>query len=474
LNTYRAATQSITMDEAYCWREIISRAPDSLFSVYDACYHVLHTWLCWVSVSLFGLGEFSLRLPGLIAGFFYLAAVYRLSHLLFGSSARMVVGVVVLSTNPLILDHLSIARGYGMALAFFALAFLDVLRWLTARSEAHRLKRAGVLLGLAAGSNLTFALPAAALVAMTAALDAATTRRLPWRIAERPGAPAVVVAFAIVILPLAHAKPGSFYFGASTLAISFDTLVHPSIAHSDDLRPEWVKYAEWTGVPALFAGLVGGAVVIVRRRRVNAAAFATVLSVGGLVISLAALMAAHTVAGVLYPWSRTGIYLVWLFLAGFAAVWAGSGSRLFAGACIALAVLFAMQIEASYYSEFREDADMRTLMKRVARLPGPHRIAASFELDTVVDFYRTRYRLNDWPYLKRLDEAKDADVYILMPKDGRVIAQRNLRVVWTGPISGVVVAMRTYLPGTIGTNITESTERCLMRPSMSFVRRIRA
>jgi hypothetical protein len=474
LNTYRAATQSITMDEAYCWREIISRAPDSLFSVYDACYHVLHTWLCWGSVSLFRLSEFSLRLPGLIAGFFYLAAVYRLSRLLFGSSVRLVIGVALLSTHPLILDHLSIARGYGMALAFFAWAFHDVICWLLARSETRRLPRAGLLLGLSIGSNLTFALPAAALIAMTAALDAGQTRRLPWRIAERLGAPALVVAFAIVILPLAHAKPGAFYFGAESLAASLNTLVHPSLAHYADLRPEWVKWAEWTIVPALFVALIAKAAGIARRRRVNAATMATVLSVGGLLTCLSALIAAHATAGVLYPWSRTGIYLIWFFLVGCAAVWAGSSSRVFAVACTALAVLFAMQIEVSYYTEFREDADMRTLMRRVAALPGPHRLAASFELDTVVDFYRARYRMDDWLYLKGREPAPDADVYILLPKDSRIVAQQNLRVVWTGRVSGVVVAMRGHRPGTIGTKRTGSTARCLMRPSVPFVRRMRA
>jgi membrane-bound metal-dependent hydrolase YbcI (DUF457 family) len=250
--------------------------------------------------------------------------------------------------------------------------------------------------------------------------------------------------------------------------------VHPSLAHYADLRPEWVKYAEWTIVPVLFAALVAGAAGIARTRRVNAAAFAAALSVGGLLTCLAALMAAHAMAGVLYPWSRTGIYLVWFFLVGCAAVWGGSSSRVFAVACTALAVLFAMQIEVSYYSEFREDADMRTLMRRVAALPGPHRLAASFELDTVVDFYRVRYRMDDWLYLKRQDPAADADIYILLPKHSRIIAQRHLRVVWTGHISGVIVAMRDYRPGTIGTKRTGSTARCLMRPSVPLVRRIRA
>jgi hypothetical protein len=439
LNTYRAAAQSITMDEAWCWREIINKAPGSLLTTYDACYHVLHTWLCWVAVSMFGLSEFTLRLPGLIAGFFYLAAVYRLARMLFGSGARLTVAVVLLSANPLILDHLSIARGYGMALAFFAWAFYDVLRWRMARSETRRLARAGALLGLAIAANLTLAVPSAALAVMVAVLEARQARKWPWMVIERIGTPAVVIAFAIVILPLSHAKAADFYFGAPVLASSLNTLAHPSLAHFSDLRPEWLKYVEWTVLPAVFVALVAGAAAMLRRGAENAASFAAELSVGGLVMSLAALIAAHHIAGVLYPWGRTGIYLIWFFLAGCAAVWAG-GARMFEVVCVALAVMFAAQIDASYYSEFREDADMRAVMRRVAALEGSRGLAGSLELATVVDFYRARCGLQRVSALQPVSETQDAAIYILLPKHRNVIERRRLRVLWVGPISGVILA----------------------------------
>jgi hypothetical protein len=439
LNAYRAATQSITIDEAWCWREFINKAPGSLLTTYDACYHVLHTWLCWAAVSTFGLSEFTLRLPGLIAGFFYLAAVHRLARLLFASEARATLAIIVLASNPLILDHLSIARGYGMALAFFAWAFLDVLRWLISPSEAQRLARAGALLGFAIAANLTFAVPSVALAATVAMLEARRTRKWPWMVIERIAPPCIAIAFSIVIFPLSHAKAADFYFGAADLASSLNTLVHPSLAHFSDLRPEWLKYIEWTVLPVVFLALLAGIAAILQRGAENAASFAAELSAGGLVMSLAALAAAHHFAGVLYPWGRTGIYLIWFLLASCVAT-SASGARLFDMVCLALATAFILQIEYSYYGEFREDADMRAVMKRVRGLGRAQPLAGSLELATVVDFYRARCGLQNVSALYPVSEAQDAAVYILLPKHQDVLERRRLRVLWVGPISGVILA----------------------------------
>jgi hypothetical protein len=439
LNIYRAATQSITIDEAWCWREFINKAPGALFTTYDACYHVLHTWLCWAAVSIFGLSEFTLRLPGLIAGFFYLAAVYRLARLLFTSEARAAVAVIVLSANPLILDHLSIARGYGMALAFFAWAFHDVLRWLIAPSEARRLARAGALLGFAIAANLTFTVPSAALAATVVTLEARRTRKWPWMVIERIAPPCIAIAFAIVIFPLSHAKASDFYFGAPDLASSLNTLVHPSLAHFSDLRPEWLKYIEWTVLPVVLLALLAGIAALLQHGAENAASFAAELSTGGLLMSLAALIAAHHIAGVLYPWGRTGIYLIWFLLAGCVAI-SASGARLFDIVCVALAAAFILQIESSYYGEFREDADMRAVMQRIGELDRGRPLAGSLELATVVDFYRARCGLQSVPALQPVSAAHSGAIYILLSKHRDIIERRHLRVLWVGPVSGVILA----------------------------------
>ena len=50
LSVYRAATQSITVDEAFVYLEFLDRPWQALFEKYDAAHHVLHTCLSWLIV----------------------------------------------------------------------------------------------------------------------------------------------------------------------------------------------------------------------------------------------------------------------------------------------------------------------------------------------------------------------------------------------------------------------------------------
>ena len=99
-----------------------------------------------------------MRLPSLLGGMLYLAMALRLARLLFGAGPAAFLCVALLGLNPFILDFLSAARGYGMALAFLLCALDQMVRYLGDGGEA-RLYRAPVALALAVAANLTFAVP---------------------------------------------------------------------------------------------------------------------------------------------------------------------------------------------------------------------------------------------------------------------------------------------------------------------------
>ncbi|RPI15062.1 MAG: hypothetical protein EHM65_04290, partial [Acidobacteriales bacterium] len=107
VNVFRAWTQSITADEAFTHGLFLGGFWDALFNSFDACHHVLHTILCKLSISLFGLSEFTLRIPSLLGGVLYLLAAFRLSRHLFGEGPLFLLSTGLLSLNPLILDMLS-------------------------------------------------------------------------------------------------------------------------------------------------------------------------------------------------------------------------------------------------------------------------------------------------------------------------------------------------------------------------------
>src|SRR5471032_3022245 len=130
VNVYRAATQSVTPDEARTYNRFVGPPLREAFRVMTANNHVLNTLLAILSTSYFHLTDLALRLPSVLCGGLYLWAVYRLSRRTFGTGLLCLAAVALLSLNPLVLDYLSAARGYGMALAFWMWALELMLEYL--------------------------------------------------------------------------------------------------------------------------------------------------------------------------------------------------------------------------------------------------------------------------------------------------------------------------------------------------------
>ena len=84
-----------------------------MFTFFDANHHFLNTLLMYLSTSLFGVSEWSMRLPALAGAALYFAAVYRLCRYAFGDGYTFLLSVALLTLNPLILDFMVVARGYA-------------------------------------------------------------------------------------------------------------------------------------------------------------------------------------------------------------------------------------------------------------------------------------------------------------------------------------------------------------------------
>jgi len=276
INIFRAATQSITTDEAFTYNLFLNGDWRRLFSQpYDACHHVLHTILTKISISIFGLSEFTLRLPSLVGGLLYLAAARRICLEAFGSRRRMLIVFCLLALNPLILDFMSAARGYGLALAWFLWALYHVLRYTGGERTPGRIYGAALCLSLAVASNLTLAVPGICLAIFFFILLAQEGR---WAEAvDQFIVPGVVTCFVIVILPLLKASRDKFYFGAETFKGALESLLMLSFYHHAVAPPlAWVipRREVWLGlftswiVPAvLVCGPLGAALVVFSARR---------------------------------------------------------------------------------------------------------------------------------------------------------------------------------------------------------------
>jgi hypothetical protein len=239
-NVYRGGHQSITIDEAYTYHTHVAAWKFWTFSEYTANNHVLNTLLGKLSVSLFGLSELTLRLPSLIGGLLYFVVIFRLSRFLFGHSGWFLLSVTLNCLNPLILDFLSVARGYGMGLAFFCLGLFYCLEYLAAGQSLKQALaiKAGAALGLAVAAQLTYAVPTIALVGVF--LGVVIGRRLrakqdlTWQNVLRPPLLLILAVTATIVVllawPIRNARPGDFYVGVPAFRNTVESLVAGSLS----------------------------------------------------------------------------------------------------------------------------------------------------------------------------------------------------------------------------------------------------
>jgi len=181
INGYRAVEQSVTYDEAWNYLFLAVGPWASIFLQYDAGNHVLHSILIKLTCGLLGSSQLALRLPSLLAGLVFLINAMRLSRLLAPRSRMFpVLSFLALSINPLVLDYLSMARGYSLALAMFSCATLEALGLASGPApRARRFLFLGVFLALAVSSNLTFLFPSAAVFLVLALMIGLRDRKAP-------------------------------------------------------------------------------------------------------------------------------------------------------------------------------------------------------------------------------------------------------------------------------------------------------
>jgi hypothetical protein len=482
MNVYRAIHQSITVDEAFTFDYYIVNPFNWILLVYSTNNHVLHTLLCRLSVKTLGISELTMRLPSLLGGLLYLVFVYKLCRHLFRNQWTFLLAVAALTLNPFIMDYLSVARGYGMALGFFIAALYFVIRFFDDEPPADkRVTTGAILLGLSISANLIFLFPGAALAGMLTLLRLVNAKRdglwkrLGW-VTARVWLPLVITAGLFVAIPVSHQKDGTFrpdLYGKDTLIDTTRSVVGPSLFHqygpydpaatpanverSIEIVTRWV-------VPFAVALVLAMAIPISWRwlrdrdlRRLGSLDRTYLLIGAVLAISLGMLIAARYIAGFLYPLDRTAIYLAalltleWMLLIekGAALPRLGRATGLLAAAPMAIAILlFLRGFTTSYYYQWRYDAGTQRIFQLLREdnrfsAGNPMRVGVTWMLDFSFNFYRHMYQADWMEKVMRTPppEAGGYDYYVLLPENDEPTRKLGLRVIYRDPISGQELAV---------------------------------
>jgi hypothetical protein len=404
----RAVSQSVTPGEAWNYDRYIGASWQDALASFDSNNHVLNTILVRISTWRIHLTELSLRLPSLLCGGLYLAAVYRLARRCFGDGAMFLVVAGLLTLNPMVMDAMSEARGYGMALAAWMWALDLVLESLESFSP-QKLNLAGVLLGLSVAASLAFAAPAVALILVAAA----------WlgkrRVAFLPHL-AILTAFTFLVIPLNHAEMEIVTTGAASLRQTVGFLAANSFGNASTVLT-WIVYLAGAAV-AIWA-----AIFALRRRDPL-----TYLAGGSLVVTLLLLWIAHRFGHAAFP-EAGAIYLVPVVTLFLAAIPARQTAFLILGTlCVAH---YAESIQLPYRAAGRlENGREVAKTLRNAAMKRAVTIATSVETEPIIEYYKRRYKQGNWQVIERFKPEGGYHFYVLTPDDASIVDARRLTVLY--------------------------------------------
>lgn len=466
----RACLQSITVDEAntYFWwvRAYYPWSPASN-------NHVLNSLLMWVSTHVFGTSVLAVRLPALIGAALYIFICYFLCRSITDRFSLQFPVFVCLIFNPLILDFMVAARGYGLANAFL-LAAIAIPVWHHQTGSVSLRKScalASLALGLSFLANFSFAFVDVAVffaLAVWALSRRGTDSKV--RILGVCVLPGLFVALLIGSYPIIHMPREDLWIGTHSLREMWRSLIEASLYQLDprflgsqyykalnSFKPRVLPYVGVFCICQLIASMADGSWLresSESRKRWLAWLTAALAAIVALAVFL------HWIAfrfdNLPLPKARTGIFLLPLCTLIAAAIAASPARSLVsrwlrrgttaAFFCAAFYSLLCLRV--SYFEEYPWDQDVKDVYGVLAGLNhnnGVTDVAASWMYHSPLNFYRVASGKETFPEFTLAEEPPPSGkaVYILQaPYDQQFIAKEKLTVIYRGKSTEVVVAVK--------------------------------
>ena len=503
----RVVTQSITIDEADTYVYWVSGKFHKPWYPHSN-NHLLNSYLIWIFVHLFGLNNVSMRLPSFIGALLYLSATYRFCISFVDRLSLRLALYICLVANPFVLDFFVAARGYGLALGLFITAVVTMCELLAVKPDSRRLlftrfALVSSCLGLSFVANFSFSFVIAISFGLFLLIWGGRYARDIGSAAAADGLGFYMHAagallsgpFMVVVLSgwtLLHWSKGQLVVGATSLREMWQTfLVFTFSELNPRILPHWLMktFRHWQkALPSLLIALCGVQITYIglRRKRwrsqlsANRAVLVAAYLGAVVVVTLVVHWLAFHYAGILMPKDRTSIFFLplCLMIVGIAASFphrdfVGSALR---WATVAILVVgsayFVGCLRIRYFLQWRFDADMEQTYRKLVRIVGPgHQaeVPCNFTYTSSLNYYREYFHDDSFGWFWLFDNPRrapnthyrpypvDQPVYVLtFLQDEDFIAEHHLKVVYKGPVSDVVIAVKPGVqPAPSSRNMTQ-------------------
>jgi hypothetical protein len=435
----RAQRLSFTHDEALTYfNGVLAPLADTLsFSgALPSNNHLLNSLLASVTARL-GTDALSLRLPNLLAHVLYVGTALALASALRPPLAR-VLGFVVLTLHPFLLDFFAMCRGYGLACAFTLLSLYLLLRCAAApRARPGLACTASLAAALAVLSNLSFLVFFFALVCVSCGVELlkfAAQRAAGEAPRLRPLLATLAVQLTVVATLSAYVIPiglklramNELYYGGEVgfLQDTLGTLLEASLYYHP--YPGWAVGM----LQALAAVAFVGALVLALRAVRNRDPLPLVACAVPLVTASICVVQ-HYVLGTKYPVDRTALFFVpMLSVMLVTASRAAPSARVCVSALGIAALLLSLNAARSlnfrYQAQWGYDAATRRMLEHLSDARGGKRVLLGLHwlFGPAVRYYREQLGL-DWLQVARLTD--ECDYYYYPDEEAALLAGRRMR-----------------------------------------------
>jgi hypothetical protein len=489
----RAYIIPITFDEAANYLEFTRRGLllpfHPPFPHFAANNHFLNSWLTWLTTSLLGVSELTLRLPVLSAHILFLYYTARLANE-FSSALLRLSSFVVLNVNPYLLDFFSLSRGYGLAFGLLAGSLWYLYRFLQTQFEPRYSVASTGFAILAVTAHLTlvhFLIALCAVIVLAGTFSAPTGDRFLQKFFHAIRANAIALTMVLVfLLPTlvvlrGYRRAGAFFYGGTTsfwkdtVLSLFDRSLYEThypgstrlgITTSNELT-------QLLGIIAIIIVTIALVVSIIRLAKpVQPGQLYLPALVFLLLFSSVASIAQHHLLNVLYLTGRTGLYLLLLFafvlvvLANEMAAARKLWQYALGLVALLLTIHFANCVNLRYVLEWKLAADMKEMLKDIEELKndapvgrGNTAVGVNLDFEAPLNYYRAVDHLT-W-----LNEpARNAkfhplnDFYLYSDEDFQAVDPDSFVVIKTYPLNRSRLLRRTVRPSRYDITVSKTLD----------------